>query len=40
MKKAKTKERFIKHMAEMVEKYGASVLKEVEDKNTEADERQ
>lgn len=33
MKKAKNMDRFIKHMAEMVEKYGEAVLKEVEEKD-------
>lgn len=38
--KARKKERFIKHMAEMVEKYGHLVLKEVENKENQADARQ
>ena len=33
MKKAKNMDRFIKHMAEMVEKYGDAVLKELENKD-------
>lgn len=36
MKKAKSMDRFIAHMAEMVEKYGEAVLKEIENKNKEA----
>lgn len=32
-KQTKNMDRFIKHMAEMVEKYGDAVLKEIERKN-------
>ena len=31
----KSMDRFVKHMAEMVEKYGEVVLKEIESKNKE-----
>ena len=36
MKKNKNMDRFVKHMAEMVEKYGEAVLKEIDNKNKEA----
>lgn len=35
-KQTKTMDRFIKHMAEMVEKYGDAVLKEIETKDANA----
>jgi|BioPla2DNA2_1021312.scaffolds.fasta_scaffold20403_4 hypothetical protein len=35
-KQTKSMDRFVKHMADMVEKYGEATLKEIERKNKEA----
>jgi hypothetical protein len=37
MNKEKARKKFIAHMAQMVEKYGATVLKEAEEKENKAD---